>query len=445
MIFKNALRKELFMFSIPLLLSMLTQQLYSAVDTMIVGMNLGIHELSAVGNGATIATSFFIISGAIEMSSDVIISRLYGTKDYQSIKRWTINLMAYTLLGVGIFAFLGILFIDSIMAMLNITSDISHLVKLYSVIYIAGLPLIGLYDVVRAILISLDESKLSFYFIFASSLLNIVLDIIFIRYLHMGVAGAAIATVLSQAILLVISSVYLIDKIKIYSDEPLKPIFIKDDINQLLTIGLPTAFQQCGVTAMYLFLQAFVNPFGTEIVSGYVAMSRVMSIARQCLVAFSMTCSIYAARYLASENTKDLKETLFFILKVTTIYDILVGFIFVLFNKPICSLFFDVSLHQEGYIFFRTYLICSIVMMFTSGYKFIFEGVLRSALKMKAFILCTIVDMGSRILVTYLLLFVVGDHAFWMGETFARTSGCVLALTFLLKLLKEKQVILKKT
>ena len=331
-LFKNALHKELFMFSIPLLLSMLTQQLYSAVDTMIVGMNLGINELNAVGNGATIATSFFIISGAIEMSSDIIISRAYGQKDFKSIAKWTKSLIFYTLIGVGLFSLTGIFFIEPIMHMLQIPIEITHLVKLYSVIYIAGLPLIGLYDVVRAILISLDESKLSFYYIFASSVLNIILDIVFIRYCSMGVAGAAIATVLSQTILLAISLIHLLKKIKPYSDELFKFNVNKNDIKYLLSIALPTVFQQCGVTAMYLFLQAFINPFGNQIASGYVAVSRVMSIARQCLVAFSMTSSIYAARYLASNNNKLLKETLFFILKITTIYDIFIGILFIFFN-----------------------------------------------------------------------------------------------------------------
>ena len=440
-IFKNALQKELFMFSIPLLLSMLTQQLYSAVDSMIVGMNLGVNELSAVGNGATIALSFTIISGAIEMSSDVIISRLYGQKDLKSIAKWSVNLMTYTLLGMGLFSFLGILFIEPIMAMLNIPSDISELVKIYSTIYMAGLPLIGLYDVSRAILISLDESKLSFYYIFSSSLLNIILDIVFIRYFHMGVMGAAIATVISQIILLIISVSYLFKKIKGYTDKPLKPIFCINDIKDLLTIAFPTFLQQCGVTAMYLFLQAFVNPFGSQIASGYVAISRVMGIARQCLVAFSMTASIYAARFIASDNKKDLKETLFFTIKLTTLYDIIIGIIFIFLNRPICALFFDVEVYSEGYIFFKTYLICSIFMMFTSGYKFIFEGVLRSALKMKEFLCSTITDMGLRILVTYLLLDIVSDHALWMGETIARTSGCIISFLFLFIYLKQNNIL----
>jgi Na+-driven multidrug efflux pump len=211
----------------------------------------------------------------------------------------------------------------------------------------------------------------------------------------------------------------------------------------MLSIALPTAFQQCGVTAMYLFLQAFINPFGNQIASGYVAMSRVMSIARQCLVAFSMTASIYSARYLASKDYDSLKEALFFILKITTIYDILVGIIFIFFNKPICSLFFDITANIEAFRFFKTYLICSVFVMFTSGYKFIFEGILRSALKMKQFMISTVFDMGSRIVVTYLLLSIVNDHAFWMGETIARTSGCILAFIFLFSYFKQNNILKK--
>lgn len=442
-LFKNSLHKELFMFSIPLLLSMLTQQLYSAVDTMIVGMNLGILELNAVGNGATIATSFFIVSGAFEMSCDVIISRFYGQKDYKSITKWVKNIIFYTLAGVGFFSLIGVSFIGPIMNMLSIPLEIRHLVQLYSVIYIAGMPLIGLYDVVRATLISLDESKISFYYILASSLLNIVLDIVFIRYLSMGVAGAAVATVLSQAILLVISLTHLLKKLNTFDHEKYKFVVCKEDIKYLLSIALPTAFQQCGVTAMYLFLQAFINPFGNQIASGYVAMSRVMSIARQCLVAFSMTASIYSARYLASKDYDSLKEALFFILRITTIYDILVGIIFIFFNKPICSLFFDITANIEAFRFFKTYLICSVFMMFTSGYKFIFEGILRSALKMKQFMFSTGFDMGSRIVVTYLLISIVNDHAFWMGETIARTSGCILAFIFLFNYFKQNNILKK--
>ena len=342
-----------------------------------------------------------------------------------------------TFIGVLIISSIGILFIDQIMILINVEESIMHLVKTYSTIYILGLPFIGVYDVARAIIISLNNSKKSFYYMLSSSLLNIILDIVFIRYLHMGVAGAAIATVIAQIFVLCFTLRYLYKTLHKYPDFSLKPVVNKDDCIYLLRIALPSMLQQTGVTFMYLALQSFVNPFGEEIVSGYVAMSRIMGLFRQCIVAFSATIGVFSARFIASNDYIHLKESHRYVNKLSILFNIIAGMIFIFLNKQMAQLFFDIEIHQEAFIFFRTYLICSVFVNFTSAYKFIQESILRSALKMKEFIYSCMGDMIFRVIITYILIFMINDHAFWLGETLARTLGAIISGYYIIKYYKE--------
>lgn len=161
----------------------------------------------------------------------------------------------------------------------------------------------------RAILISNERAKISFYLLATSSILNRLLNLLFILVLQLGVLGSALGTVLAQGITMLVT-LYLLAKMDRQEEEPvsLKPDLSWTKIKSILHIALPTIFQQFAITFGATFVQAWVNPFGQEAILGYVAIVKVMNPARIVLVGFAQTLTLMTAQLLAAKRTQLLKQ-----------------------------------------------------------------------------------------------------------------------------------------
>ena len=202
---KNPFHKKVFFFSIPIILSMFTQQFYNVADTMIVGQFLGVDELAAVGNAGTIVMLFIVVSGGIELSSEIIFSRYLGKKDLQKIANGSINIIAIALTISITLVALGFLCLPTLYRWIHLPNELIPFTNAYIMTYMIGVPFIYVYDISRAIITALGDSKHCFYFVFGSSLLNIILDLLFICVFHLGVFGAALATIIAQALFMFVA------------------------------------------------------------------------------------------------------------------------------------------------------------------------------------------------------------------------------------------------
>lgn len=434
-LFQNkSLEKKLFFFSIPLILSLVTQQLYGIVDMIIVGKYLGADELAAVGNASNIVILFIVVSGGIELAVEIIFSRYIGKKDEESIAKGAVNMLVFGCI-VGIFlAVAGFFILPSLFEIMNIPAKLVGFVRTYSYIYMLGVPAIYMYDISRAMITSMGDSKKSFYLIFSSTILNILLDLVFILVFKMGVAGAAFATILAQILMMAVSCRLLYQKIRKNPYFTFKPSIQIDQLKEILHVALPSIFQQFVITVTSLFLQALVNPFGREIIIGYVAVTKISTITRLVVAAFSQTLSIYSAQMFAGKKYQELKRTYRFLVQVSLIYTAGVILVLLLFPEQLCSLFFDVSKHSAGYDFFRVYLHCSLISFAVCIFKFMNENLLRSALEMKEYLVCNIGDLLLRLAVTYALLSPLGTNVFWVGELLGRLFAVAVSFYYLRRL-----------
>ncbi|MGC6768232.1 MATE family efflux transporter [Enterococcus sp. LJL51] len=435
---ETALNKKLFFFSLPLIGSLLTQQLYSAADMVIVGQLLGAAELAAVGNASTIVLLFIVISGGIELAVEIIFSRYLGQKDERSLAKGTMNILTFGLLLGILLAVIGVFALPSLFDLLKIPTELIPLARSYSLIYLLGVPSIYVYDISRAMLISLGEANKSFYLILSSSLLNVFLNIFFLQVLHLGVAGAAWGTILSQGLLMCVSIRLLYQKSR--KNPYFKFSFVLDfaQLKELSHIAVPSIFQQFVITVSSMFLQAFVNPFGNEVIIGFIAVTKVLSISRIVISGFSQTLSIFSARMFAGKKLAQLKQTYTFLTKISLLYSGVVIIIFFLLSRPLCDLFFDSSSHSAGFHFFRTYLLFSSGSLLMTVFKFMNEGLLRSSLRMKEYLLCNLGDLLIKIGGTWLLLQVVSTQAFWLGESLGRAFSMILSFYLIFRFQKNE-------
>ncbi len=428
---KNPFHQKIFLFSIPIILSMFTQQFYNVADTMIVGQFLGVDELAAVGNAGTIVMLFIVVSGGFELASEIIFSHYLGKNDTTRIAHGTINVIKIAFIISLLMIFLGFLCLPLIYQWIQLPPNLKPLTNIYIMTYMIGVPFIYVYDISRAIITALGDSKHCFYFVLGSSVLNIILDLLFIPVLHLGVFGAAFATIISQIIFMFVAFFYLYQKIKIYPDFTWKPHMDVEQIRELVQITVPSIIQQFVITSSSIFIQSMINPFGSEVISGFIAVNKVLSLANIIIIGFSQGFSISAAQMIAAKKYSQLKNIYFFFVKLSLIYVSCISIIFLIFPRLFCQPFFSVDTYQQGYTFFKIYLQCSIVIMFINIFNIINEGLLRSSMNMTYFLISNLSDLFIRMIATYLLLVPFATNAFWLGAIIGRAVSFLLSFLFI--------------
>lgn len=430
-------KKKMLIFSIPLVLSLFTQQFYNIVDMIVVGKFLGINELSAVGNAGSIMMVFIVLSGGLEIACDVIVSRCIGKKEYDHLWQLYINVLILGIIGALLLSSIGILSLNGIIHIMNIPVEIIQNVKIYCIIYMIGVVSIYWYDISRAFMTALGYSSISFYLVAASSFLNIILDILFICVLDMGVAGASLATILAQMICMCISIKVCLMKIKKLSSTHNHFQIDFHEMLEVLKVAIPSAFQQSVITLTYTCLQSWINPYGIEVVSGYIAMTKVVNITQVPLVALSQTSSIYSARLFVNHEIEKIKTIYKFLLKIALGYILIVGVLFIFMNKGICGLFFNVEDNIVGYQFFSLYISVYFIIMIFNDLKYLNESLLRSSLHMKLFLSSSFIDVVIRLISVYILNIFIGLPAFLIGEGIGRLCSVLFSSIKLKSIIKN--------
>ncbi|CDR76314.1 MATE family efflux transporter [Lactobacillus delbrueckii] len=408
------------------------QQLYSVIDMAIIGRYLGARELGAVSNAANIIMLFLVVSGGFEMAVDVMVWLLGASKNKEkaAMARDTLFLSAISGLVLVVIAWISL---PALYKAVSLPENMMGDALLYGHgrVYLFALPIIYIYDVGRAILISNERAKISFYLLATSSILNLLLNLLFILVLQLGVLGSALGTVLAQGITMLVT-LYLLAKMDRQEEEPvsLKPDLSWTKIKSILHIALPTIFQQFVITFGATLVQAWVNPFGQEAILGYVAIVKVMNLARIVLVGFAQTLTLMTAQLLAVKTYSAVKAVYRYCSNVSLIYWLVSSALSVIFCQLLAGLFFDPGQNQAAYSFFRVYLYAFVGTQLFSIFKFLDEGLLRSMVLMKEYLYCNLGELALKLAATGLLLTLLQTNAFWSAELGARII-CVLGSTIL--------------
>ncbi|MFB5979514.1 MATE family efflux transporter [Lactobacillus delbrueckii] len=218
----------------------------------------------------------------------------------------------------------------------------------------------------------------------------------------------------------------------------LKPDLSWTKIKSILHIALPTIFQQFAITFGATLVQAWVNPFGQEAILDYVAIVKVMNLARIVLVGFAQTLTLMTAQLLAAKTYSAVKAVYRYCSNVSLIYWLVSSALSVIFCQLLAGMFFDPGQNQAAYSFFRVYLYAFVGIQLFSIFKFLNEGLLRSMVLMKEYLYCNLGELALKLAATWLLLTPLQTNAFWSAELGARII-CVLGSTILV--IKEMQAL----
>lgn len=300
--------KAIILFSIPLLVGNLFQQLYNAVDSYVVGNYVGTNALAAVGASTPVINMLIGFFMGISTGAGVVIAQYFGADDIKRMKKAIHNSLALTLVMGVVLTAVGLVFTNPLLHAIGVPSEVFAQSTLYLSIYFWGLIFMMVYNMGSGILRSVGDSKRPLYFLIFSSIVNIVLDFLFVKGFGWGVAGAGYATLIAQAV-----SAFMVMYILMKTDESYKVVlrdigFDKDIVKRIIKIGLPTGFQQSIVSLSNVIVQSYINVYGSSVIAGYSVTVKIDGFVNLPLQAFNMAVTTFVGQNIGAKKYDRVKK-----------------------------------------------------------------------------------------------------------------------------------------
>lgn len=422
--------KVLVLFTLPMLLSMVFQQLYNIVDSVVAGRFIGNNALAAVGASAPVTLLFLAVAAGCAIGGGVIVSQLFGRGEYERLKSTVFTgIIGATVLAL-VLTIVGLAICDPVLILLNTPKEILTDSSIYLSIYVWSLVFIFLYNMVTNIFNGLGDSRTPLYLLIFSSILNIILDLVFVIVFSLGVAGLAWATFIAQVIAAVAAFVCLIVRMSKLRTSARIKAFDFHLLKNILIIALPSICQQSFISVGQLCVQSVVNGFGGEVISGYTAAMRVSFMAVSCFAALSSALSSFTGQNIGAGKSFRVSKGLKSGIIVGAVLCVVSMTLFLCIGKMIIGLFIEgesaEAVTTAGGIFLST--VCL-------GYPFAMvkicvDGVLRGAGAMGSFMISTFSDLLIRVALSYALSPVFG----FLGIALSYPIGwlCGMAVGFFL-------------
>lgn len=406
--------KSLFFFALPMIIGNLFQQFYNMADTIIVGQCVGEDALAAVGASYSLTTVFIMVAIGGGIGASVLTSQYLGAKEHGKMKTSIYTAFISFLVLSILMAVFGEFFSPAILRALKTPENIFGDAVLYLQIYFLGMPFLFMYNILTSTFNALGESRIPLYLLIFSSILNIILDLFLILQFHMGVAGAAAATVFAQGVSAVISFGILKKRLKRYlvNEEERTAVYDVQMFCRGTRIAIPSIVQQSIVSIGMLLVQSVVNGFGSSVLAGYSAGSRVESICIVPMIATGNAVSTFTAQNLGAGQPERAKQGYRAAYKIVLSVAVVICVVINLFHNKIIQAFIESGGGRafetgNSYIMFLGWFFVLI------GLKAATDGVLRGAGDVGMYMTANLVNLGIRVAVANLLAPVWGVQAVW--------------------------------
>ena len=333
--------KELLLFSVPLLLGNLFQQLYNAVDSVVVGNYIGAQALAAVGSSAPVINLLVSFFMGLSVGAGVIISRYFGARNMESLQDSIHTSLALTMTA-GIFMTLfGIIFSPTILRWIGTPSDVMSSSVLNLRIYFGGILSVMLYNMGSGILRAVGDSKNPLYFLIVSSITNILLDLLFVIVFDMGIAGVGWATLIAQTISAVLTLLLLIKTKQEYKVTLKKIRFHKDKLIEIIRLGLPSGIQNGVVSFSNVIVQSNINAFGSLAMAGCGAYTKIDGFAILPVMSYSMALTTFTGQNMGAKKYDRVKQGARSGIIMSLLTTIAISALLLIFGEQVLSIFSD--------------------------------------------------------------------------------------------------------
>lgn len=322
---QGSIWKEIIMFSIPLLIGNLFQQLYNTVDAVVVGNYVGDSALAAVGASAPLSNLIIGLFMGISTGAGILVSRYFGARKEDDLSE-TVHTFYLLSLVVGlVLTVVGFFISPLLLELLGTPDSILHEANVYLKIYFVGILGLVIYNTGSGILRAVGDSRRPLIYLIISSIINVVLDLVFVLQFNMGIEGVAYATLIAQGTSAILVSIHLFKTDEVYGTSVSKLTFHSDKLKEIIRLGVPTGIQQMVVSFSNVMVQGYINNFGGYAVAGFTAANKFNSILSLPTDTFSLTITTFTGQNLGARHKDRVKKGLSFVLRFTIVLLILMG------------------------------------------------------------------------------------------------------------------------
>ena len=387
-------------FFIPLFIGDLLQQLYSIIDAIIIGKFVGTDAFAAVGSSSAVTVFITSILLGLSMGASAIYSQLYGGKQYDELKK-TISTALIFLFCVSILiTIVTSVFLQQIITLYQMPKETAAYAVDYLKYVFIGFVFVGMYNAFAFLLRAFGDSKTPLYFLVASCISNLILDLLFIVVFHMGVAGAAMATLITQAFAAVGCGIYTMKRMQFLNFKRKDLIFSITSFNKVATFSLLTALQQSISSFGMMLIQGLVNTFGSTVMAAFAACSKIDSVANAPLQDLGNSFSTYTAQNEGAGQNQRIREGFRATSRIIITLSAIISFVAFIFAPNLITLFVSKDATQViavGVSYLRIVSLFYVLL----GFIVMFYGFFRGLGAIKISILMTIVSQGLRVLLAY--------------------------------------------
>ena len=418
----GSILKGIITFSLPILLGNIFQQLYSMVDSIIVGKYVSANALAAVGSTATISMMLVGIMMGFPTGASVVAAQFAGAGQTEKIRR-TISTTLYFLLGLAVLlAAVGLILAPSIMRWVNVPEELLPDALAYFRIYVAGMVFMSLYNFFASFLRALGDSVTPLIFLIVSSVLNILGDLFFVLVLHMDVPGVAIATVLAQGISVALCFLYVSRTSEYFRFKKGEMVFDKALFKDILRLGLPSSIQMSITSLGMVMVQGLINSFGAVNMAAYTSANKMEQLCAVPMSGVAMALSFFVGQNIGAGDQTRAKKGLGWSLVFCVSFSAVMSAIIYFTGHTIMHLFVndsDVEVINVGADFMRLWA----PLLFCHAVSQCFVSFLRGAGDSLNSMIAMFFDLGVRTIMAYIFALALGMG--FMGIAYSIPCGWI--------------------
>ncbi len=423
----------LWQFCLPLFASIIFQQFYNIADSFVAGRFIGENALAAVGNSYEITLIFIAFATGCNMACSVLASQLFGAKNYSGMRTAIYTVMTSVAVLCAILMLFGFCSADWFLQFMNTPEGIYLDSKLYMDIYLWGVPFLFFYNMATGIFSAMGDSKTPFIFLAVSSIINILINILFVVGFDMGVAGVAWATFLCQGMSCALAMATVFRRLQqlpsTNSTETESKGFDKNYFKKFVSLAIPSILQQSSISIGTIIIQSSINACGVGVTAGYAAGIKLHNMVVGAFTTLGNGISNFTAQNIGANKLERVKQGRKAGIQMVWILCVPIVLLYTIGAKQLITLFIDnpTTLALQSGMYFL--YICA-PPYFLLSVKLVTDGVLRGVGMMKEFAFATTMDLILRVVLVKLLAETFGYIGIWMSWPLGWVLGTALSLLF---------------
>lgn len=423
--------KVIWAYTIPMFLSVIFQQLYNIADSVIAGRFAGEDALAAVGASYPITMIFNAVAIGCNIGCSVVIARIFGSHDFSHMRTAISTTLISAVVVSAAMTGIGFALCEPLMRLLDTPENIFEQGAVYLKIYIGGFAFLFLYNIATAIFVSVGDSKTPLFFLIASSLGNIVLDYVFVKYFYLGVAGVAWATFIAQGVACIFALIFVSERIKEIKVTEKYAKFSFKTLWEICVVAIPSILQQSFVSVGNLFIQRLVNGYGSSVVAGYSAAIKLNTFCITSITTLGNGVSGYTAQNVGANKLSRIDSGFAASLVMSFIITVPFSVAYFFAGEPFIMLFMEEA-NARALEIGKEFLRITSPFYVPIAFKILTDGILRGTGWMKSFMITTFADLILRVVFAYLLSPVYGTNGIWYSWPIGWLTCTVISTIFYL-------------